>query len=295
MTQRIAFQGELGAYSHEAVLKARPDATPVPCTAFEDAIEAVNSGKADLAMLPVENTTYGRVADIHRLLPESGLHIIDEAFVRVRISLMAMPGQTLDDISLVRAHLVLIPQARAFLDKHNIAAKPAADSAEMKYLHARREALGGYMPQRRQTTDKARRLTVPNADKYARFARAANGKEMSTTMAFVRMLGSLLKDKTFGPSIVPIVADEARTFGMDNLFRQIGIYAPDGQLYEPEDAGSMMFYKEAKDGQLLEEGITEAGALSSWAAAARPIRYTTRRWCPSTSTIRCSAFSGSGT
>jgi pyruvate dehydrogenase E1 component len=145
--------------------------------------------------------------------------------------------------------------------------KPAADSAEMKYLHARREALGGYMPQRRQTTDKARRLTVPNADKYARFARAANGKEMSTTMAFVRMLGSLLKDKTFGPSIVPIVADEARTFGMDNLFRQIGIYAPDGQLYEPEDAGSMMFYKEAKDGQLLEEGITEAGALSSWAAA----------------------------
>jgi pyruvate dehydrogenase E1 component len=145
--------------------------------------------------------------------------------------------------------------------------KPAADSAEMKYLHERREALGGYVPQRRQTTDKARRLSVPAADTYAKFARAADGKEMSTTMAFVRMLGSLLKDKTFGPSIVPIVADEARTFGMDNLFRQIGIYAPDGQLYEPEDAGSMMFYKEAKDGQLLEEGITEAGALSSWAAA----------------------------
>jgi len=145
--------------------------------------------------------------------------------------------------------------------------KPSADSAEMKYLHARREALGGYLPQRRQTTDKARRLTVPDADTYARFARAADGKEMSTTMAFVRMLGALLKDKNFGPSIVPIVADEARTFGMDNLFRQIGIYAPDGQLYEPEDAGSMMYYKEAKDGQLLEEGITEAGALSSWAAA----------------------------
>ncbi|WP_407495708.1 alpha-ketoglutarate dehydrogenase [Pseudooceanicola sp. MF1-13] len=145
--------------------------------------------------------------------------------------------------------------------------KPAADSAEMKYLHSRREALGGYMPQRRQTTEEPRRLKVPEADKYAKFAVAADGKEMSTTMAFVRMLGALLKDKTFGPSIVPIVADEARTFGMDNLFRQIGIYAPDGQLYEPEDAGSMMFYKEAKDGQLLEEGITEAGALSSWAAA----------------------------
>ncbi len=129
MPQRIAFQGDLGAYSHEAVLKARPDATPIPCTAFEDVIQAVKSGSADLAMLPVENTTYGRVADIHRLLPESGLRIIDEAFVRVRISLMALPGQTLEDISLVRAHLVLIPQARKFLDQHGIAAKPAADSA----------------------------------------------------------------------------------------------------------------------------------------------------------------------
>lgn len=145
--------------------------------------------------------------------------------------------------------------------------KPSADSAEMKYLNERREALGGYMPQRRRMTDDARRMKVPAADSYAKFARAADGKEMSTTMAFVRMLGALLKDKSFGPSIVPIVADEARTFGMDNLFRQIGIYAPDGQLYEPEDAGSMMYYKEAKDGQLLEEGITEAGALSSWAAA----------------------------
>ncbi|MEM7632213.1 MAG: prephenate dehydratase [Pseudomonadota bacterium] len=129
MSQRIAFQGDLGAYGHEAVLKARPDANPVPCHAFEDVIAAVRSGNADMAMLPVENTTYGRVADIHRLLPESGLHIVDEAFVRVRIALMALPGQSIDDINLVRAHLVLIPQARAFLDTHNIAAMAAADSA----------------------------------------------------------------------------------------------------------------------------------------------------------------------
>ncbi|MEO1778118.1 MAG: prephenate dehydratase [Pseudomonadota bacterium] len=129
MSQRIAFQGDLGAYGHEAVLKARPDASPVPCHAFEDVIAAVRSGDADMAMLPVENTTYGRVADIHRLLPESGLHIVDEAFVRVRIALMALPGQSIDDINLVRAHLVLIPQARAFLDTHNIAAMAAADSA----------------------------------------------------------------------------------------------------------------------------------------------------------------------
>ena len=129
MSQRIAFQGELGAYSHEAVLKARPDATPVPCRSFEDAFRAVREGDADLAMLPVENTTYGRVADIHRLLPESGLHIIDEAFVRVRISLMACAGQTLGDIRHVRAHMVLIPQAQAFLDAHGITSESAVDSA----------------------------------------------------------------------------------------------------------------------------------------------------------------------
>lgn len=129
MSQRIAFQGELGAYSHEAVLKARPNATPVPCRGFEDAFQAVHDGAADLAMLPVENTTYGRVADIHRLLPESGLHIIDEAFVRVRISLMANAGQSLEDIKHVRAHMVLIPQARAFLDAKNITFESAVDSA----------------------------------------------------------------------------------------------------------------------------------------------------------------------
>jgi pyruvate dehydrogenase E1 component len=103
---------------------------------------------------------------------------------------------------------------------------------------------------------------------YATFALDADGKEMSTTMAAVRLMSNLLKDKTLGARIVPIVADEARTFGMANMFRQIGIYSPVGQLYEPEDAASMLSYREAKDGQLLEEGITEAGAISSWVAAA---------------------------
>ncbi|RDD69818.1 alpha-ketoglutarate dehydrogenase [Paracoccus versutus] len=146
--------------------------------------------------------------------------------------------------------------------------KPAEDSPEMVYLRDRRAALGGSMPLRLAGKAEADRLPVPALDSYAKFALSAEGKEMSTTMAAVRMMGGLLKDKGFGPRIVPIVADEARTFGMDNLFRQVGIYAPKGQLYEPEDAGAMMFYKEAKDGQLLEEGITEAGAISSWAAAA---------------------------
>ncbi|UOA25998.1 prephenate dehydratase [Pseudosulfitobacter sp. DSM 107133] len=129
MPERIAFQGDLGAYSHEACLNARPGAIPVPCTTFDDVIDAVNSGAADLAMLPVENTTYGRVADIHRLLPQSGLRIVGEAFVRVRIAVMANPGQTLDDIKHVRAHMVLIPQARAFLNAHGMTAETAADSA----------------------------------------------------------------------------------------------------------------------------------------------------------------------
>ncbi|MFN7271357.1 MAG: alpha-ketoglutarate dehydrogenase, partial [Gammaproteobacteria bacterium] len=143
--------------------------------------------------------------------------------------------------------------------------KPAADSAEMRYLEERRMALGGPMPRRRRA---APPLAVPPLESWGAFATAADGKEMSTTMAFVRLLGNLLKDKTLGPRIVPIVADEARTFGMASLFRQIGIYSPLGQLYQPEDAGSLLSYREARDGQLLEEGITEAGALSSWVAAA---------------------------
>jgi pyruvate dehydrogenase E1 component len=143
--------------------------------------------------------------------------------------------------------------------------KPAEDSPEMRYLHARRAALGGYLP-RRQTT--AAPVPVPAAESYAQFALQAGGKEMSTTMAFVRLLAGLLKDAQLGPRIVPIVADEARTFGMANLFKQVGIYSSVGQKYEPEDIGSVLSYREALDGQILEEGISEAGAIASWTAAA---------------------------
>ena len=143
--------------------------------------------------------------------------------------------------------------------------QPPAESAEMQYLHARRQALGGYLPARVQ---QGKTLPVPAVQTLAPFALQAAGKEMSTTMAFVRLLGNLLKDPTLGPRVVPIVADEARTFGMANLFRQIGIYSPHGQRYEPEDAGSLTSYREAQNGQILEEGISEAGALASWTAAA---------------------------
>ncbi len=143
--------------------------------------------------------------------------------------------------------------------------KPAEDSAEMRYMHQQRAKLGGYLP-KRQSTSQA--LSVPALASYAAFATAAAGKEMSTTMAFVRLLGNLLKDKELGPRIVPIVADEARTFGMANLFKQVGIYSSVGQRYEPEDIGSVLSYREALDGQILEEGISEAGAIASWTAAA---------------------------
>jgi pyruvate dehydrogenase E1 component len=143
--------------------------------------------------------------------------------------------------------------------------KLAEDSAELRSLRARRAALGGPLPARRAV---ATPLTIPPLERYADFALGAESKEMSTTLAAVRLISGMLRDEALAPRIVPIVADEARTFGMASLFRQLGIYSPVGQLYEPEDQGSLMSYREAKDGQLLEEGITEAGALSSWTAAA---------------------------
>ena len=143
--------------------------------------------------------------------------------------------------------------------------RPADDSPEHRYLMQKRAELGGHLPQR---VPSAAPVPVPPLAEYAQFALAADGKSMSTTMAFVRMLSNLLRAPELGPRIVPIVADEARTFGMASLFRQVGIYSCVGQLYEPEDSESLVSYKEAIDGQILEEGITEAGAMSSWVAAA---------------------------
>jgi len=129
MTNRIAFQGEPGAYSHEACRNARPNMEALPCRTFEDAIDAVKSGSADLAMLPVENSTYGRVADIHSLLPQSGLHIIEEAFVRVHINLLAVPGMALGDVTHAMSHTVLLGQCKGFLQMHGIHRITGADTA----------------------------------------------------------------------------------------------------------------------------------------------------------------------
>ncbi|HVK53311.1 MAG TPA: pyruvate dehydrogenase (acetyl-transferring), homodimeric type [Pseudoxanthomonas sp.] len=142
---------------------------------------------------------------------------------------------------------------------------PGEDSPEVQYLKERRAALGGYLPQRRQKA--AESFDAPKLENYERLLKATGEREISTTMAFVQALNITLRDKAIGPRIVPIVADEARTFGMEGLFRQIGIYAPFGQKYKPVDADQLMYYREDQSGQVLQQGISEPGAISSWMAA----------------------------
>ncbi|KFN42605.1 pyruvate dehydrogenase (acetyl-transferring), homodimeric type [Arenimonas oryziterrae] len=143
---------------------------------------------------------------------------------------------------------------------------PGNDSPEIQYLKQRREARGGSLPQRRAKADQS--FPVPELSAFDRLLKSSGEREISTTMSFVQTLNIILRDKDVGPRVVPIVADEARTFGMEGLFRQIGIYAPFGQKYKPVDADQLMYYREDTAGQVLEEGITEAGAFSSWLAAA---------------------------
>jgi pyruvate dehydrogenase E1 component len=167
---------------------------------------------------------------------------------------------------------------KAFRDRFNIPIsdadlpklpfyKPADDTPEMQYLHQRRKALGGYLPQRRMVSEE--KFTVPALETFkAILEPTVEGREISTTQAYVRFLTQLLRDSTLGPRVVPILVDEARTFGMEGLFRQVGIYNPEGQQYTPVDKDQVMYYKEDKAGQILQEGINEAGGMSSWIAAA---------------------------
>lgn len=158
--------------------------------------------------------------------------------------------------------------------------KPADDTPEMKYLIERRKALGGFLPQRRRKADE--HLPVPDLEEIFQpmLEPTAEGREISTTQAYVRCLNQLLRDKTLGPRVVPILVDETRTFGMEGLYRQIGIYAPEGQKYTPVDRGEVMYYREDKSGQILQEGITEAGGMSSWIAAATSYSHSNRIMIP---------------
>ncbi|MEP6938247.1 MAG: pyruvate dehydrogenase (acetyl-transferring), homodimeric type, partial [Rudaea sp.] len=142
---------------------------------------------------------------------------------------------------------------------------PGKDSPEVKYMLERRAALGGFLPQRRR---KSESLPTPDLGAFEQITKGSGDREISTTMAFVRGINLMLREKALGPRIVPIVADEARTFGMEGMFRQIGIYAPFGQKYRPQDADQLMYYREDVKGQVLQEGISEPGAMSAWIAAA---------------------------
>jgi pyruvate dehydrogenase E1 component len=157
--------------------------------------------------------------------------------------------------------------------------RPSDDTPEMQYMHERRRALGGYVPQRRREAEE--RLPVPSLEVFQPLLEpTAEGREISTTQAFVRLLTALIRDKALGPRVVPIVPDEARTFGMEGMFRQLGIYAPEGQKYTPVDKDQVMYYREDKAGQILEEGINEAGAFSSWIAAATSYSTNNRLMIP---------------
>src|SRR5262245_17806813 len=137
--------------------------------------------------------------------------------------------------------------------------RPAEDSLEIKYMRDRRQALGGYVPSRK---NRSTPLTSVSSELFEEFSKGTDGRKASTTMVFVRLLWKLLRDKDLGPLVVPIVPDEARTFGMEALFRQVGIHSHAGQVYEPVDMDTLLYYKEASDGQILEEGINEAGSMS---------------------------------
>ncbi|MBK9346637.1 MAG: pyruvate dehydrogenase (acetyl-transferring), homodimeric type [Burkholderiales bacterium] len=179
---------------------------------------------------------------------------------------------------------------KAFRDRFNIPIpdseisalpfyKPADDTPEMRYLHERREALGGYLPHRRTKADE--QFTIPSLETFASVMEPTpEGREISTTQAYVRFLTTLLRDKALGPRVVPIVVDESRTFGMEGLFRQIGIYNPKGQLYTPVDKDQVMYYREDKAGQILQEGINEAGGMASWIAAATSYSTSNRIMVP---------------
>jgi pyruvate dehydrogenase E1 component len=258
------FSANDGAYNRDKFFGQSPETAALVAAMTDDEIDRLHRGGHDLVKI---HAAYAAAA-AHKGSPVVILAKTMKGYGMGRTGQGRMTTHQqkkleLDDLNALakRCNLPLTQEqvaAHAFY-------KPAEDSAELRYLQARRAALGGPMPVR-QTT--AAKVPAPTAEQFAAFALVADGKEMSTTMAFVRMLGALLKAPELGPRVVPIVADEARTFGMANLFKQVGIYSPQGQRYEAEDAGSIVGYREARDGQMLEEGINEAGAMASWTAAA---------------------------
>jgi len=258
------FSANDGAYNRDKFFGQSPELAALVGAMTDDEIDRLHRGGHDLVKI---HAAYA-AALAHRGAPVVILAKTMKGYGMGAIGQgrMTTHSQKMLDADDLRgfARRLRLPMSDADAAAHRFF-RPADGSAELHYLRERRAALGGAIPARQS---EAPRLAVPGATDFAAFALAAGGKEMSTTMAFVRMLSGLLKDGEVGARVVPIVADEARTFGMASLFRQVGIYASQGQRYEPEDAASLMSYREARDGQILEEGINEAGAMASWTAAA---------------------------
>ncbi len=238
MKQIISFQGELGAYSHQACVEVFPDATALPCHSFEGAIAAVTEGRADLAMLPVENSTYGRVADIHALLPESGLHIIGEHFVRVHVNLFGVKGAKLEDIKSAMSHTVLLGQSRGFLSEHGIKPEIGADTAgsakhvaEMgdKSMGALASELAGAL----YGLDLLARHIEDNAHNTTRFlvtapkpVEVAQGGKMMTTLIFeVRNIPSALYKAMGGFATNGVNMVKLESYMLNGSFNATQFYA----------------------------------------------------------------------
>ena len=239
----IAFQGEPGAYSHQACRFYRPQMEALPCRTFEDTIEAVRQGRAELAMLPVENSTYGRVADIHHLLPESGLHIIDEGFVRVRIALLGTPGARIEDISEAMSHPVLLGQCRGFLRQHDIRSIVGADTAGSALEVARRgqkslaalaaplagdiyglDVLAEGIEDRQNNT--TRFLIMSREPDYSRRANALGGETMMTTFVFrVRNIPAALYKAMGGFATNGVNMTKLESYMVDGIFTATQFYA----------------------------------------------------------------------
>jgi pyruvate dehydrogenase E1 component len=257
------FKAKGGAYTREHFFGKYPESLELVANMSDDEIALLNRGGHD--SLKVWNAYAAAVA--HKGRPTVILAKTVKGYG------MGKAGEALN---VTHQQKKMDDEAlKAFRDRFNIPVtdeeigrlpffRPAEDSPEMQYLKARRKALGGSLPVRR---DAAPPLAVPPLEAFKSLLDGSEGREISTTMAFVRILTQLLKDKNIGSHVVPIVPDEARTFGMEGLFRQVGIYSSVGQLYTPQDADQLMSYREDKKGQILEEGINEAGAFCSWMAA----------------------------
>jgi prephenate dehydratase len=254
MTGRIAFQGELGAYSHQACRQARPQMEAVACRTFEDAIEMCRSGETDLAMLPVENSTYGRVADIHSLLPGSGLRIIDEAFVRVHINLLVLPGTPLANVTSAMSHTVLLGQCRGFLKEHNLRAITGADTAGSAKIVAEKgdptmgalaselagEIYGLEVLARRiedQSTNTTRFLVM---SREADFNRRGTGKMMTTFTFRVRNIPAALYKAMGGFATNGINMTKLESYMVGGSFTATEFYADiEGHPEDPNVARAL--------------------------------------------------------